>query len=171
MAEQGSARFISALQISDMEGNYTMASESQILAEARRVIDFRYPEGTEFSSAAVSEDYFRVKLAGFEREVFAVAFLNNQHQLLAYRELFHGSINMVDVKPREIVRAALLLNAAAVILGHNHPSFDAVPSAADKQITLRIKNILELVDVRLLDHIIIGGNDVTSMAREGLIGM
>lgn len=164
-----SVRFFSRLHVRDAQGNYVMATENQILAEAVRAIDFRYPTGTFFESAAVSAGFFRAKLAGYEREVFGVAFLNNQHQLLAYEELFAGSITSTHIYPGEVARAALRHNAAAVIVSHNHPSFSTEPSRADAQITVRLKKALELIDVRLIDHIVVAGNDAISMAERGLV--
>ena len=120
-----------------------------------------------FSSSSTSADYLRAKLAGRAREVFAVAFLNNQHQLLAYEEIFHGSIACVEIHPREFVRCALQHNAAAVILSHNHPSFTPNPYQADIGITARLKQALELVGVRVIDHMIVVGNDVVSLAERG----
>ncbi|WP_275556635.1 JAB domain-containing protein [Mixta sp. Marseille-Q2659] len=164
-----SIRFFSHLHVRDIQGNYVMASVSQILKEAMRAIDFRYPAGTAFASPEVSAEFFRAKLAGREREIFAVAFLNNQHQLIAYEELFMGSIASTEIHPRELVRAALRINAAAVILSHNHPSFSTTVSRADKQITERLKKTLELVAVQVIDHIIVAGNETVSMAERGLI--
>ncbi len=161
-------RFFSTLHFRDAQGNFIMASNVQILAEAVRAIDYRYPRGTTFSSSEVSEEYFRAKLTGREREIFAVAFLNNQYQLLAYDEMFSGSLNIVNIHPREIVREALRLNAAAVILSHNHPSFTTEPSRADKEITIRISHALNLVEVRLLDHIVVAGNETVSMVGLGI---
>ena len=165
----GNISFFSHLHVRDTQGNYVMASVSQILTEATRAVDFRYPAGTVFESLEVSEEFFRAKLAGRERETFAVAFLNNQHQLIAYEELFIGSIASTEIHPREVVRAALRLNAAAVILSHNHPSFSTEPSRADVQITVRLKKALELIAVRVIDHIVVAGNDAVSMAERGLI--
>lgn len=160
-------RFFSRLHVRDAQGNYVMATDSQILAEAKLAIDYRYPTGTIFSSSAVSAEYFKAKLVGREREVFSLAFLNNQHQLLAFEEIFQGSIASVEVHPREIVRRALHHNAAAVILGHNHPSFTPEPSRADITITARLRQSLEMVDVRVIDHLIVAGNEVVSLAERG----
>jgi len=160
-------RFFSRLHVRDTQGNYVMATDSQILAEAVLAIDYRYPTGTTFDSSSVSGEFFRAKLAGRDREVFAVAFLNNQHQLLAYEEIFEGSIISVEIHPREVVRRALKLNAAAVILSHNHPSFMPEPSRADITITGRLKTALELVAVRVIDHIIVAGNETMSLAERG----
>lgn len=160
-------RFFSRLHVRDAHGDYVLATESQILAEAVLAIDYRYPTGACFTSCTVSAEYFRAKLAGCEREVFAVAFLNNQHQLLAYEEVFQGTIACVEVHPREIVRHALQHNAAAIILSHNHPSFSPEPSKADIAITVRLKQILEMVSVSVIDHLIVAGNDVVSLAERG----
>ncbi|XXN66821.1 JAB domain-containing protein (plasmid) [Enterobacter ludwigii] len=160
-------RFFSRLQIRDAQGNYVMATETQILEEAMRAIDHRYPTGTFFASAEVSEAFFRAKLAGREREIFAVAFLNNQHQLLAYEEMFQGSVSSVEIHPREVVYRALQLNAAAVVVSHNHPSFAKEPSRADIAITGRLKKALELVAVRIIDHIVVAGNETVSLAGLG----
>ena len=93
--------------------------------------------------------------------------LDNQHRLIAYDTLFLGTINTITVHPREIVKAGLKHNAAAAILAHNHPSGLAEPSHADRQMTERLKNALELVDIRLLDHLVVGGMDVISFAERG----
>ena len=103
------------------------------------------------------------------REVFAVLFLDAQHRLIEYEELFYGSLDGASVHPREVVRAALKHNAAAVILSHNHPSGVAEPSGADQRVTERLRAALALIDVRVLDHLIVGGNAVTSMAERGLM--
>jgi DNA repair protein RadC len=121
-----------------------------------------------FSSSKVSKDFFNLKLAALEREVFEVAFLDNQHKLIDSCSMFKGTIDCAAVYPREIIKKALYLNASAVILGHNHPSGVATPSEADKQITTRITDALRLVDIRVLDHLIIG-HVVFSFAESGLI--
>ncbi|MGB9098553.1 JAB domain-containing protein [Erwinia sp.] len=166
-AVSDNVRFFSRLHVRDAQGGYVMATESQILAEAVLAIDYRYPTGACFTSSTASAEYFRAKLAGCEREVFAVSFLNNQHQLLAYEEVFQGSIACVEVHPREIVRRALQHNAAAVILSHNHPSITPEPSKADIAIMVRLQQVMELVGVRVIDHLIVAGNDVVSLAERG----
>ncbi len=108
-------------------------------------------------------------LAGYEREVFAALFLDAKHRLIQYVELFQGTIDSTAVYPREVVKEALRLNAAAAIVAHNHPSGNREPSEADKSITRRIKEALALVDVRALDHIIIAGTQSVSFAERGLI--
>lgn len=123
--------------------------------------------GISFLSATETRDWLRLKMAGLEREEFIVLFLNNQHQLLACETLFTGTINHTEVYPREIVKAALRYNAAAVILAHNHPSGTAEPSRADRLITSNLQNTLLLVDVRILDHFIIGHREIVSFAERG----
>ncbi|SUH06276.1 prophage protein [Salmonella enterica subsp. enterica] len=112
--------------------------------------------GVIFTSAASVRDWLRLQLSPLEREVFMVLFLNNQHQLLAHETLFTGGVSHTEVHPREVLRAAMRHNAAAVVLAHNHPSGDAEPSQADRLITTRLVNTLELVDIRVLDHFIVG---------------
>ncbi|CAI1962225.1 DNA repair protein RadC [Serratia fonticola] len=123
--------------------------------------------GAAFTSTGAACDWLRLQLAGLEREVFVVVYLDNQHRLLACETLFTGSIRSTEVHPREVVKVALRHNAAAVILAHNHPSGMAEPSQADRLITDRLKTALALVDVHVLDHLIIGGLDVVSFAERG----
>jgi DNA repair protein RadC len=114
-------------------------------------------------------DYLSVHYAGQEREIFGVMFLDNRHRLIGLEEMFAGTIDGASVHPREVVKAALRHNAAAVILAHNHPSGVAEPSQADELITTRLRDALALVDIRVLDHLVVGGNVVTSMAERGLL--
>lgn len=125
--------------------------------------------GTSFTSLGTVSDWLRLRMARLEREVFMVLWLDNQHRLLAHETLFTGSINSTEVHPREIVKAALQHNAAAVLLAHCHPSGHADPSDADRQITRRVQDALALVDVRVLDHCIVGGMTVYSFAEHGLL--
>ncbi|PRD12345.1 JAB domain-containing protein [Pantoea coffeiphila] len=164
---QYNQNLFSSLFIRDDAGNYAMASHSQILSEAAKVIELRYPSGTAFTKNEVVEEFFRAKLAGSEREVFAVAFLNNQNELIAYRELFLGTINTTCIYPREVMRAAMAFNAAALILAHNHPSFYREASRHDIEVTRKIVDVMNAVNVRVLDHIIVAGNTCVSMASRG----
>ena len=122
-----------------------------------------------FTCAEAASDYLRAQLARQKREVFAMLMLDSQHQLIAYREMFKGTINSAAVYPRELVKQAMDDNAAAVILAHNHPSGVAEPSQADIQITQRIKQALALVDVTVLDHFVIGHCGAVSFAQRGLL--
>lgn len=125
--------------------------------------------GASFTSTHATRDWLRLKMAGLEREIFMVLFLDNQHHLLTYETLFTGSINSTEVHPREVVKAALRHNAAAVIFAHNHPSGHAEPSQADREITDRLKNALTMLDIRTLDHLVVGHNTMVSFAERGWI--
>jgi len=113
--------------------------------------------------------YLRLRLFGLEHEVFVVLFLDNQNRLIEAREMFRGSLSQTAVYPREIVKAALALNAGAVIFAHNHPSGKCDPSMADETLTRALITALEPVEVRVLDHMIVAGTNVTSFAERGLL--
>ena len=125
--------------------------------------------GIAFTSSTAARDWLRLQLAGQEREVFMVLYLDNQHCLLESETLFAGSINHVQVHPREVVKSALCFNAAAVVLAHNHPSGDPEPSQCDRNITGRLKEALSLVDVNTLDHLVICSEGIVSFAERGWI--
>jgi DNA repair protein RadC len=134
----------------------------------KRHLESSLLKGTGFNDPTVTQMYFKQQLRPHLREVFACLFLDNQHRMLAFEELFYGTINQATIHPREIVRRALHHNAAAVIIGHNHPSGVAEPSLSDIHITRHIKAALQLIDVRLLDHIIVGDSQCESMLELGL---
>lgn len=159
----------SSFFVRDARGRYRMATAEQILDAARHLIDREVCRGVELSSPKTVRDFLRLKLAGFTYEVFSVMFLDNRHRLIAFTEMFRGTIDGASVFPREVVKEALAHNAAAVIFAHNHPSGVAEPSQADELITLRLKDALGLVDIRVLDHVIVAGNETTSFAARGLI--
>ena len=169
MSQLSFPSFDSSLLVRDAHWRYLPASADDILEVARQVIDQKMQRGAEFTSPAAVKEYLRAKLAGFEHEVFAVVFLDTRHRLIEYREMFHGTIDGASVYPREVVKEALRLNAAAVILSHNHPSGNPEPSQADKVLTQRLEDALGLVEVRTLDHVIVAGCDTTSFAECGLI--
>lgn len=121
--------------------------------------------GASFTSSHAVRDWLRLQLASLEREEFTVLFLDNLHRLIAHETLFTGTINHTQVHPREVVKSGLRYNAAAAVLAHNHPSGEAEPSQADRQVTTRIQQALELVDIRLLDHLVVGGMEITSFAE------
>ena len=120
-----------------------------------------------FSSAASTRRYLQAQLRGEPREVFAALYLDNRHRLIRYEPLFFGTIDSAAVYPREIARRALELNSAALIVAHNHPSGVAEPSDADLRITRRISDALALLDIRLLDHCVVAGAEVVSLAERG----
>jgi DNA repair protein RadC len=151
------------------KARYAPAEPEQVLAAAQEIVDARMVRGTSFKDPAVACIFFRDKLGHLEREVFAAVFLDTRHRLIDYVELFQGTIDGAEVHPREVVKAALRHNAAAVIVAHNHPSGDVTPSAADRVVTARVKQALALVDVRMIDHVIVGGNQTLSMAAAGQV--
>jgi len=134
-----------------------------------RYLQHTLTPGTAIQSPADSRNYLTVRLRDRPQEVFCAIFLDNRHRVLAFEELFFGTIDATTVYPREVLRRALHRNAAAVILAHNHPSGVAEPSAADQSITRRIRDALELIDVRLLDHFIIGDGSCVSLAARGML--
>lgn len=169
MSQLSFSSFDDALLVRDARGRYLPASVDQILEAARQAIELKMQRGAEFTSPALVKEYLSTKLAGFEHEVFAVLFLDTRHRLIAYAEMFRGTIDGASVHPREVVKEALRFNAAAVIFSHNHPSGNPEPSGADKALTQRLKDALALVDVRTLDHVIVAGANTASFAERGLI--
>jgi DNA repair protein RadC len=135
----------------------------------QRYLQAGFERGDAISDPAVTRQYLKGKLRGYGREVFACMYLDNQHRLISYEELFFGTIDGASVHPREVVKRVLKHNAAAVIFAHNHPSGVAEPSQADRRITDRLKSALLLVDVRVLDHMIVGDQEVLSFAERGLL--
>lgn len=115
------------------------------------------------------KDYLRLKLVAEPNEVFAIVFMNVSHEVLAYEPMFRGTIDSSKVYPRVVVQRALELNAAAAVLAHQHPSGSTEPSSADRNITQRLKAALALIDVRVLDHIIVGQGEPYSFAESGLL--
>lgn len=145
------------------------AELAAVVEIARRALAQRLAAAPVFESPAVVKDYLRLQLGAREHEVFAVLFLDVQHRLLKLDEMFRGTLGQTSVYPREVVRRAMAHNAAAVILAHNHPSGVAEPSRADEFLTQSIKNALALVDVRVLDHLVVGRDAVVSFAERGLL--
>ncbi|CAH5166557.1 TPA: DNA repair protein RadC [Klebsiella pneumoniae] len=123
--------------------------------------------GVSFLSSDETRDWLRLKMAGLERETFVVLYLNNQHRLLTHETLFAGTLSHVEVQPREVVRSALRYNAAAVIVAHNHVSGLPEPSKADRLITSNLQSTLLLVDVRVLDHFVVGHREIISFSERG----
>nr|WP_022971162.1 DNA repair protein RadC [Xanthomonas maliensis] len=134
---------------------------------ANRYLMSELERGDVFSDPPSVGRYFSQQLRGRAYEVFAALFLDNQHRAIAFEEVFTGTIDGAEVHPREIVRRALLHNAAAVVVGHNHPSGNREPSQADRAVTERLLQALGLVDIRLLDHFVIGDGRPVSLAERG----
>lgn len=145
------------------------AEIAAVVEMARRALAQPLREQPVFDAPAKVKDYVALHLGARVQEVFAVLFLDGQHRLLKLESLFHGTLTQTSVYPREVVRRALELNAGAVILAHNHPSGVAEPSRADEYLTQTLKSALQLVDVRVLDHLVVGQGTVTSFAERGLL--
>ena len=150
-------------------GQAKYAQLQAVMEMARRHFKEIIQRGNALTSPEITRAYLSAQLRGYSYEVFACLFLDNQHRVIILEELFRGTIDGASVYPREVVKQALHHNAAAVIFAHNHPSGITEPSQADKQITEKLKKALELFDIRVLDHFIIGDGDPYSFAEHGLI--
>ena len=140
------------------------------IRRALRVLEGRLRDrGPVLGSPEAVRDYLRLRVAALEHEVFVVLFLDSQHRLIACDELFRGTLAQTSVYPREVVKAALARNAAAVIFAHNHPSGVAEPSRADELLTQSLKQALALVDIRTLDHFVVAGERTVSFSERGLL--
>lgn len=150
-------------------GTAKYAQVQAVMEMARRVMDEPLREGEPLRSPEDTRAYLRSRLGTYPHEVFSGLFLDNRHRVIRYQELFNGTIDGAAVYPREVVRQALEYNAAAVIFAHNHPSGVAEPSQADISLTRRLKEALSLVDIRVLDHMVVGHGEVISLAERGLL--
>jgi len=145
-------------------------SEGEVVAKALQIIKNRLAEpGAVMSSPQVVKDYLTIKLAELEHEVFFTLWLDVQHRVIQFGSMFRGTLSQTSVYPREVVKEALRINAGAVIFAHNHPSGMPEPSRADEMLTKTLQEALALVDVKVLDHIIVGGTTTVSFAEKGLI--
>lgn len=140
-----------------------------VLELARRALREELGQRRLLNSPDAVRKYLRLSLAHLQHEVFAVLFLDAQHRLISYEEMFRGTLSQTSVHPREVAKRALELNSGAVVLAHNHPSGVAEPSRSDEMLTRALKNALELVDVKVLDHLIVAGAATVSFAERGLL--
>ncbi len=163
-----SSSFVSSLYVRDSRRRYQPATAEQILDAARQVAESRLQRGIALSDPSVARQFLSVRLAALEHEVFVAILLDTRHRVLEFVELFRGTVDGAEVHPREVVKVALAANAAALIVAHNHPSGSPEPSAADRAVTSRLKQALALVDIRLLDHFIVG-ETVVSLAARGWV--
>lgn len=147
----------------------TRSEEDRIVQQALQILQQRFQGRNALTSPKDTRNYLTLKLTETQREEFYVLFLNTRHHVLTLAKMFEGTLDGATVYPREIVKEALRVNAAAVILCHNHPSGVAEPSLADQAITRRIKDALSTVDIRMLDHFVVAGGECISMAERGLI--
>ena len=155
----------------DQPGHYIAngpVSSEEILRMASKLLNRRFARGRALCSPQEAKSFVAMKLGRQEHEVFAALFLDNRHRVLGFEQLFRGTIDGASVHPREVVKRTLELNAAAVIFAHNHPSGAAEPSRADLRITERLKEALSLIDVRVLDHFVVG-DEVVSFAEWGIL--
>ncbi len=174
LAEFGSLRALfSAGEVSFCSvkglGQAKFAQLQAVLEMAKRHFSEELMRPDAFSSAVHVRNYLNAQFKGKSHEVFSVLFLDSQNQLLRYEELFQGTIDGASVYPREVVKKVLQYNAASVIFAHNHPSGVAEPSEADRSLTVRLQNALNLIDVRVLDHFVVGDGVITSFAERGWV--
>lgn len=145
------------------------AAEDDILAKAEAILRSRITDGELLTDPTAAGRLLRYRLAGRDREFFTVILLDSRHRVLAIEDLFAGTIDGAEVHPREVAKLALRYNAAACILGHNHPSGSLEPSAADRAVTTQLKQALSLIDVRVLDHFVVSTQGATSLAARGWV--
>jgi DNA repair protein RadC len=160
------------LSAGETAGTYRITdqvTEAELLSIAKAFARRRLARGRKITQPALAFDYLQVLLQDYEHEVFSALFLDSQHRVICFEELFRGTIDAASVYPREVVKKALAHNAAAVILVHNHPSGDPKPSDADRRITQRLKEALEIVEIRVIDHVIVGSEGCSSLAELGHI--
>ncbi|MBN8947468.1 RadC family protein [Rhodanobacter sp. FW102-FHT14D06] len=156
----------------DVLGHYTITgpqTENDILEAAEDILRRKLERLGSVGNPKDSSDFLRMRLGALKAEQFHVMWLDNRHRILDVQKLFDGTVDGASVHPREVVRAALNVNASAAILAHNHPSGVPEPSAADRAITHELRDVLQLIGVRILDHIVVGATETVSMASRGLI--
>lgn len=163
------ARLLVPLGVADGRESYREASDEEILAAARVLLARRVRRGITFTSPRVVREYLLHTYSPLDYEIFVMVALDNRHRLIAVTELFRGTVDGSSVHPREVVKEALRLQAAAVVFAHPHPSGHPEPSQSDELITNRLKDALALVDIRVLDHLIVAGDSVVSFAERGLL--
>ena len=144
-------------------------NEEQVLARARRILEKRLLTTPCLENPNQVQEYLTYRVGHMEQEVFGVIFLSTRHQILSMEEMFYGTIDSATVHPREVVKRALALNAAAVIVYHTHPSGIPEPSTADSAITRRLVDACKLVDIRVLDHIVVTQRQCVSLAERGMM--
>lgn len=145
------------------------SEEQEILRRAEAILAKHVNSGPALTDPSMMGNMLRMRLASLTREVFTVVLLDTRHRVIEISDLFAGTIDGAEVHPREVVRFALLHNAAAAVVAHNHPSGNIEPSAADRAVTAQLKQALALIDVRLLDHFVVGTEGATSMAMRGWV--
>lgn len=160
------------LKASDTTGTYLVESpvtESDILLMAKQLACLCLRRGRALTSPNEVFSHLQALLVGYEHEVFALLMLDSRHRVIAFEEVFRGTLDGASVYPREVVKVALEHNAAAMVLVHNHPSGDPEPSQADRHLTHKLRDALNLVGVRTLDHVVVGHEGCVSMAEQGYL--
>lgn len=158
-----------ALLVREVGGQYRAATSDEVLRRARYVLSRRIRRGASMDSPQAVKDFLRLCIGVLEHEMFSALYMNTQDRLIAFKELFRGTTAQTTVYPREVLKEALKLNASFVILAHNHPSGDAEPSRADKDLTERLQAALAMINVTILDHLVITGDAIVSFAERGLL--
>lgn len=157
------------LMVMEAPGVYRRPQPTEVIAAAQALLAKQVPDSSYLDSPATVRGYLACKLAGLAHEVFGVVLLTSQLRVIEYVELFRGTLTHTSVHPREVVKEALRANAGCLIAVHNHPSGCTNPSPADEHVTSALRNALQLVDVRLIDHLIVGLDETLSMAEKGLM--
>lgn len=158
-----------ALLVQEFAGQYRPAGADEVLQAAQRLLLARMRGGDVLTSPADVRSFLRARLGCLPHEVFAVVHLDAQHRVIDYVEMFRGTLTQTSVYPREVVKEALAHDTSALLLVHNHPSGSSMPSRADELLTQTLRTALSLVDIRVLDHLIVAGDTITSMAEKGLL--
>lgn len=158
---------VTGLFLRDAEGNYQPATRRDVLDAAQDIINAMYTPGQALNSPKEVTNYLTVHYADKPHELFTLILLDSQHRLISITDLFRGTINGCSVYARDVVATVIAVHASAVIFAHNHPSGTPEPSAADRVLTERLKSALALIDVRVLDHLVIGGTRTVSFAERG----
>lgn len=160
------------LSAGETAGTYRITdsvTEAELLSIARYFARRRLARGRKITQPALAIEYLQILLQDYEHEVFSAVFLDSQHRVICFEELFRGTIDSASVYPREVVKKSLAHNAAAVIFVHNHPSGDPKPSDSDRRITQRLQEALKLIEVRAIDHIVVGNEGCSSFAELGYL--
>ena len=155
--------------ITDGAGTYRAATDEELIHGALFSLETSLALGAAFCAPADVKNFLQLQLATLEHECFAAMFLTNKHQLIEFKTLFRGTVNAAAVYPREVVKEALAANAAALIVAHNHPSGNPEPSMADRALTRKLQEATQLLDIKLLDHVIVTPSETCSFAERGLL--
>jgi DNA repair protein RadC len=152
-----------------VDGRYRRVDDDRVITTALELLAGRLARGPQLTRVELVREYLAVRLGALEYEVFCCLYLDSRCRTIACEDLFRGSLGIADVYPREVVKQALRHNAAALIVAHNHPSGGTDPTNEDRRLTVSLKATLQLIDVRLLDHLIVGAGEVASMAELGFM--